>query len=60
MTKELFLAVLDDEVARLRDSLGEEDFAGGRYTQAAQLFRDLALQKDFVPFLTLEAGKHLV
>ena len=37
----------------LRDELGEEQFAAGRFDEAAELFEEVALGEDFVEFLTI-------
>ena len=44
-------AVLDEELAKLRKAAGD----GGRYDDAAQLFRELIEAPAFLEFLTLPA-----
>jgi hypothetical protein len=50
MTGELYAAVRDQELARLRTSA-----PGARWTDAAALLDDLVLADDFAEFLTLGA-----
>ena len=47
--------LLDEEMAKIAQTVGEERFAAGRYTEAAALLRDLVLADEFVEFLTLPA-----
>nr|MBA3619300.1 malate synthase A [Acidothermales bacterium] len=47
--------VVDEEVARIRDTVGDEVFAEGRYDDARELFVEVALADDYVDFLTLPA-----
>ena len=54
-TPELFERLLDEEMARVRDEIGADAFAAGRFTEARALFRDLALAPAFEEFLTLPA-----
>ena len=54
MTPELVRAVLDEEVAKLRDETTPERFAA--YTEpAARLMAELCLADEYVDFLTLPA-----
>ena len=57
---ELCRAVLDEELAKLREAAGEEAYRGGRYEDAAQLFRDLIEAPTFPEFLTLPAYDMIV
>jgi malate synthase len=47
--------VVDEEVAHIRDTVGDEAFAKGRYDDARALFVEVALADDYVDFLTLPA-----
>jgi malate synthase len=53
-------SVLDEELAKLREAAGEEAYSGGRYEDAAQLFRDLIEAPAFPEFLTLPAYDMIV
>jgi malate synthase len=48
-------AVLDEELAKLRQTAGDEAYLGGRHEDAAQLFRELIEAPTFPEFLTLPA-----
>ena len=51
----LIRALLDQEMAKIRDAVGEERFRSGKFEEAAALFCDLVLADDFTEFLTLPA-----
>ena len=48
-------AVLDEELAKLREAAGDESYLKGRYEDAAKLFRELIEAPTFPEFLTLPA-----
>jgi malate synthase len=58
VTRELAGQVLSDEMTKLRTKLGD-DFAGGRFAEAADLFEQVALSERFVEFLTVPAYDHI-
>ena len=45
----------DEELAKLRETYGEELYGRGRFEEARQLFDRVALSEQFVEFLTLPA-----
>jgi malate synthase len=45
----------DDEMTRLRSTLGEQAFDAGRFKEAREIFEQVALADEFVEFLTLPA-----
>jgi malate synthase len=47
--------LLDEELARIRETVGEDRFRAGKFAEAAALFRDLVLADEFTEFLTLPA-----
>jgi malate synthase len=47
--------LLDEELAKIRKTVGEERFRAGKFEGAAALFRDLVLADEFTEFLTLPA-----
>ena len=47
--------LLEEELTRIRDTVGEERYAAGRFEEAAALLRDLVLADEFTEFLTLPA-----
>ena len=57
VTPELFLAVLDDEMAKGREALTPEVYDAGRFPEAIALFRDMSTSETFEEFLTLPAYK---
>jgi malate synthase len=56
VTRELFETLLDDEMAKLKTTLGEA-YDKGRFPEAIKIFRDLVLADRLEPFLTLPAYK---
>jgi malate synthase len=52
ITAELVRKVRDEELAKIRSSLGE-GYAKGRYDEAASLFDEVALSANFAEFLTI-------
>ncbi len=58
-TSEHVQGVMGEELERIRAGVGEEGFAAGRYEEAAELFRQVALAEEFVEFLTLPAYERL-
>jgi malate synthase len=51
----LIRRLLDEEMAKVRQTVGEKRFGAGRFEEAATLFRDLVLAEEFAEFLTLPA-----
>ena len=57
VTGPLFSALLDDEMAKLRTTLGAQVYDAGRFPEAIRLFSDMTLASEFEEFLTLPAYK---
>ncbi|WP_029005956.1 malate synthase A [Azorhizobium doebereinerae] len=57
VTGDLFTSLLDDEMAKLRETLTPAVYDKGRFPEAIKLFSDMTLAKDFEEFLTLPAYK---
>jgi malate synthase len=55
VTRELFHALLEDELGKIPSLVGAEAYAAGRYEEGAKLFEDLSVSDDYVEFLTLPA-----
>lgn len=55
-----FDAVVAEEIAALRASLGPAHFDGGRFAEARELFVALATAPEFAEFLTLPAYERLI
>jgi malate synthase len=52
--------LLEEELARIKDTVGRERYGAGRYGEAAALLRELVLADDFTEFLTLPAYERVV
>src|SRR2546426_6656478 len=59
VTADLVREIADDEMSKLRERFGEEGWKKSRFTEARTVFEEVALSKDFQPFLTLVALKHI-
>jgi malate synthase len=55
VTREWADEVIDEELERIREVIGEEAFDKGRYEEAKDLYREMALSDEFAEFLTLPA-----
>ncbi len=53
VTPELVQTLLEEECMRISETIGESAYTAGRYREAAELFRDVALGPEFIQFLTL-------
>ncbi|MFE7565235.1 malate synthase A, partial [Kitasatospora sp. NPDC057500] len=54
-TAGLVRRLIAEELAALRAGLGDRSYAAGRWEEAARLFEQVALDEEFVEFLTLPA-----
>jgi malate synthase len=59
VTKELFEAVLTEELSKIETAQGRERFERGRFADAASLFSQLTTNDEFVDFLTLPGYEQL-
>lgn len=59
VTTELFQAVLDEELGKIKKHLGEERYGKRRFALARQLFERITTEDRFPEFLTLSAYEHL-
>jgi malate synthase len=59
VTHDLVNRVIDEELAKIREAVGEEAFAQGRWDDATALYREMALSEDFSDFLTLPAYQRM-
>jgi malate synthase len=55
VTKDLVREIEDDELAKLRETYGQELYGKGRFPEAKELFERVALADEFPEFLTLPA-----
>jgi malate synthase len=59
VTRDLVRKIEQEELAKIRKTVGDESYASGRYGEAASLFDDVALPDDFAEFLTLPGYERL-
>jgi malate synthase len=59
VTRDLVQEIVDEELTKIREALGEEFYAKGRFEEARRLFEEVALSEVFVDFLTLPAYSKL-
>ena len=55
ITMSLYESIRDDEIAALKTEVGEQNFADGKYAEAAELLDTIIRQEEFAEFLTLAA-----
>ncbi len=58
VTREMVAAMIPEEMARIRELLGDA-FSAGKYDDAAKIFADLVNNDTFVEFLTLPAYERI-
>ena len=59
ITLDLCRRLIEEEMERIEDLVGEERFANGRFSRAAKLFDQLIADNNFAEFLTLVGYRHL-
>jgi malate synthase len=59
VTADLVSRVIDEEVDSIRDRVGADAFAAGRWEDARDVFSEVALVDDFADFLTIPAYARL-
>lgn len=59
VTRDYVERIADEEMGKVREAVGDDAFAGGRYDEARSLFERVALDDSFVEFLTLPAYERL-
>jgi len=60
VSKALFREFVPQELAKVRDMLGEKGYAAGKYEEGAKMFEQLTLADEFVEFLTLPAYEYII
>ena len=60
VTPKFFERALEEETARVKEEVGADAYAGGRFPEAVALFRDISLAPEFVEFLTVPAYRLIV
>ncbi|UED80454.1 malate synthase A [Lysinibacillus sp. CD3-6] len=53
ITLAFVLEILEEELVKIKEAVGEQAYNSGRYEEAAELFKSLIEQDEFVEFLTL-------
>jgi len=53
VTKELFREVLKEELTKIKEAIGADRFARGKFEMAAKLFDTMTTEDEFAEFLTL-------
>ena len=59
VTLELFRDIMDEELQKIKQAIGDERFATGNYELAARLFDDIIAKEELEEFLTLVAYEYL-
>ncbi|MFL5828922.1 MAG: malate synthase A [Solirubrobacteraceae bacterium] len=59
ITRDLVRQLLDEETAKIRDSVGEETWCAGRPSETREIFERVALADELLEFLTLPAYEYL-
>ncbi len=59
VTPDLVRRIADEELEKIRTTVGDEAYDGGRFKEARELFETVALSDDFAEFLTLPAYEYL-
>jgi malate synthase len=59
VSADLVREIADDEMTQLRQRYGEEVWSKGRFEEARKAFEEVALSREFHPFLTLVAQQHI-
>jgi malate synthase len=60
VTKELFRSVLDEELQKIKEQIGEKRFSSSKFEDARALFDQITTDDTFVEFLTLPGYDKLV
>jgi len=60
VTPKYFERALTEEMERVKDEVGADTYAKGRFPEAIALFRDISLSDAFVDFLTIPAYRLIV
>ncbi|MBO8172070.1 MAG: malate synthase A [Bacillaceae bacterium] len=60
VTFELFEQLKDEELNKLKQTIGEAHYNAGKFEEAARLFTELTRQDEFEEFLTIPGYQHLI
>ena len=59
VTRELVERLIEEEMAAIKDKVGDDTFAHGRWDDARSTFTEMALADEYVDFLTLPAYERM-
>jgi malate synthase len=59
VTRDLVRQILDEETAKIRESVGEETWQAGRPAETREIFERVCLSRELLEFLTLPAYEYL-
>ena len=59
VSADLVREIADEEMGKIREKLGDELWAKGRFAEARKVFEEVALAREFPQFLTLVALQHI-
>ncbi|MFC4767850.1 malate synthase A [Effusibacillus consociatus] len=59
VTVELFEQILQEELQKIKDSIGEERYNAGKFDIATKLFREMSTSEEYADFLTLSGYEFL-
>jgi malate synthase len=59
VTRELVERLIEEEMAAIRERVGDEAFGKGRWADARDLFTEMALADEYPEFLTLPAYERM-
>ena len=59
ITKKLYLNILSDELLKIKNNIGTDNFNNGKFDLAVDLFNNMIFNKEFDDFLTLPAYQHI-
>jgi malate synthase len=57
--EEMYQQLKEEELLKIKNLVGEQNFTNGKFKLAIELFDELVLSKDYKEFLTLLAYKHI-
>ena len=59
VTKDMFRELLPQELAKVREYLGDAQYSAGRYAEGAQIYEQITASDEFVEFLTVPAYEQI-
>ena len=60
VTKERLDKIMEEEMQKLKQKLGDQRYQQGHYKEASKMFHDFSTSKQLADFLTLAAYERLV